>query len=61
MTVHVDWADFRIPPVNLWVMPEWNPGWRGITGGPSQHRPPLNASLLRRRFLQLLTTRGREG
>jgi len=58
----VDWADFRIPPVNLWVMPQWKPGWRVTGGRPLHHRAvPFNTRLLHRRFLQLLTARGREG
>ena len=23
MEAHIEWPDFRIPPINLWVMPAW--------------------------------------
>jgi len=62
MDIRVAWADFRIPPINLWVMPQWKPDWHGTGKRLSHHRvAPFSTSLLRRRFLQLLTARGREG
>jgi len=24
MHAQLEWPDFRIPPINLWVMPEWD-------------------------------------
>jgi len=62
MGVRVDWADFRIPSINLWVMPQWEPDWRGTGDRTPHHRATLfNTGLLRRRFLQLRTARGQEG
>jgi len=62
MNMRVDWADFRIPPVNLWVMPQWKPDWRIADNRPLHHQtPPSHARLLHRRFLQLLAARGKGG
>jgi len=47
MDIRVDWADFRTPPINLWVMPQWRPDWRETGGRLPHHRvapfPPLPA------------------
>ncbi len=62
MNMHVDWADFRIPPINLWVMPQWKPDWRSADNRPPHHHTLTpHTRLLHRRFLQLLTARGQEG
>ncbi len=62
MRMRVDWADFRIPPINLWVMPPWNPHWHDADNRTLHHQaPPSHAGLLHRRFLRLLTARGKGG
>lgn len=61
MGMHVDWADFRIPPINLWVLPRWKAIWHGTGDSPSRRQAPSNhTKLLHHRFMQLLTARGKK-
>jgi len=55
MHAQLEWPDFRIPPINLWVMP----GWGGeSTGEPHAHPVTQHLRKLINEHQRLLAIRG---
>ncbi|RMG90770.1 MAG: hypothetical protein D6703_07050 [Zetaproteobacteria bacterium] len=58
--MRVHWADFRIPPINLWVMPTWpeDPGRQAPGQNSSPLRVHTNTITVQQKIRSLLAARG---
>jgi len=59
--LRVDWADFRTPPINLWVMPPMDAWLRAASKRKHRRRPLAQSgetSEIQRRIMHILRARG---